>query len=741
MANKSISERLQNSIVIYSALGILVIGVIIASMSIIPLFNRLKKDQDRNLLFAVKTRTLIVEEYLSRAKDVALQVTSRTKAREKLEAYNKSEVSRDEFVNFSEGILVDALQKSKEVEGISRLDRKGNLVVQVGLPIPEKLWPVPHEGSREVLIYGPVTLGSESYLVVGAPILDRQSRRVGTDIILFKTTRLQQIVEDYTGLGETGETVLGAAGDDRVQLFFPLRGNKGGAPEGFPKNSPLGLAFEKSFRKEAGILKSSDSPEVIAYGPIQNSKWGIIVKMNKGELYAPVNRQVVVIGSIIVVLILLGTSGMVVLLRPLAGKMIIHTEELQREIQEKTAALQAELSAHKRTEEALEIQVRERTSELIEAIEKLKKEIAERKRAEEEIRRAAEEWSLTFDSITDLVSIQDRDFSLVRVNKAFAEVFKKKPEELIGKHCYEVVHGTKEPWPDCPHKEALETKKPVRKEFFEPNLAIYLEVSSLPIFNKKGEVVSAVHIASDITERKLLQEQLIQSEKLAAVGELISGVAHEINNPLTGIIGFAQLLKEEASGLNKDEQKQLELIYSEALRVKKIVSNLLSFARKQKPEKKPADINSVVEIVLDMRGYELRIDNISVNKEFEEELPRVEVDVQQMEQVFLNIINNAHQAMSEAHGKGNLTIRTYTKGDMVRIEFIDDGPGISKKNLTKIFNPFFTTKGVGKGTGLGLSVSYGIIKEHNGNIFAESEEGKGAKFIIELPIMVPPLPR
>ena len=162
-----------------------------------------------------------------------------------------------------------------------------------GFPLAEELWQIPAGDSKEAIVHGPIILGSEFYLIVGAPIIDRQSVRVGTDIVLFKLTHLQQIVEDYTGLGETGETLLGTACDDRVQLFFPLRGSKSGAPESFPKNSPLGSAFEKAFHKEAGILTSSDTPEVIAYGPIQGSKWGIVVKMNKEELYAPVKRQIV----------------------------------------------------------------------------------------------------------------------------------------------------------------------------------------------------------------------------------------------------------------------------------------------------------------------------------------------------------------------------------------------------------------------------------------------------------------
>jgi len=138
-------------------------------------------------------------------------------------------------------------------------------------------------------------------------------------------------------------------------------------------------------------------------------------------------------------------------------------------------------------------------------------DITERKQAEERIKRAAEEWRTTFDSITDLVSIHDKDFRLVRVNKAFADVLNMKPEELLGKTCYQVVHGTNEPVPSCPHMKTLETKKPAMEDFFEPHLGIHLEVATSPVFNEKGEVVASVHVARDITERKKMEEQLVET--------------------------------------------------------------------------------------------------------------------------------------------------------------------------------------------------------------------------------------
>lgn len=358
-------------------------------------------------------------------------------------------------------------------------------------------------------------------------------------------------------------------------------------------------------------------------------------------------------------------------------------------------------------------------------------DITERKQAEEKIKRAAKEWSTTFDSITDLVSIHDKDFRLVRVNKAFADIFNVKPEELVGKTCYQVVHGTNECVPSCTHMKTLETKEPVTADFFEPHLGIHLEVATSPIFNEKGEVVASVHIARDISERKKMQERLMVSDRLTTIGELASGIAHELNNPLTSIIGFSELLLDK--DVPEDVKEDLRVINREALRTSGIVRNLLTFTRKHETESQPADINDAVQKVLELRAYEHRVSNIQVNAHFDTDLPEIIANSSQLQQVFLNIIINAEHSMIKTHGGGTLTITTEQAGDIIRVSLADDGPGITRENLGHLFDPFFTTKGVGEGTGLGLSICHGIVTEHGGRIYAESQPGKGATFIVELP--------
>jgi len=254
------------------------------------------------------------------------------------------------------------------------------------------------------------------------------------------------------------------------------------------------------------------------------------------------------------------------------------------------------------------------------------------------------------------------------------------------------------------------------------------------IFNQMTENVkrSREQLEQTVDTLKTTQAQLIQSEKLSGIGEFVAGVAHELNNPLTSVMGFSELLAK--ADTNPQHKRFLEMINKSAQRCHKIVQSLLSFARRRAPERKLSSINELVESAVEFLQYQLRTSNIEVVTRLDPHLPKALVDPHQIQQVFLNVINNARQAIEGHQPKGSVRINTETCGHVCRITFQDNGPGVSERNLSKVFDPFFTTKEVGKGTGLGLSLCYGIIKEHGGAISVRSRPGEGATFVIELPL-------
>jgi len=279
-----------------------------------------------------------------------------------------------------------------------------------------------------------------------------------------------------------------------------------------------------------------------------------------------------------------------------------------------------------------------------------------------------------------------------------------------------------------------------------PSIMVGTTVYENPYYVPAAEFLNRKHSFADLQhwmdaliklkeaeeKEKQLRQELNRSRRLASIGELAAGVAHEINNPLTGIIGFSERLMR----INTDEKINQDLgrINNEARRVAKVVEGLLTFARRRVADKQYADVNDILQETLALRTYELKTSNIEIITVLAPNLPRIMVDFDRIQEVFLNIILNAEQAMTEAHGGGKLSIKTRQFKDHIRVSFSDNGPGIPDEHLDKLFDPFFTTRWEKGGTGLGLSACHSIVAEHGGKIYAKSKSGKAATFVIELPL-------
>ena len=363
----------------------------------------------------------------------------------------------------------------------------------------------------------------------------------------------------------------------------------------------------------------------------------------------------------------------------------------------------------------------------------------ENARLYEQMRHSEQQYKGLFANAYDLIFTLDRALTITSINKVGEQLTGYQVDELTGRPL--AAFCSADAWRDTqPQLAVILAGQGVQP--FELELTrrdgeqIYLEVSAQMIQNGIG--VKGVHcIARDLTVRRRLEQQLIQSEKLSAIGQLVAGVAHELNNPLTSVSGYAQLLLRDQS-LGDEPRQDIEQIHVQAERAARIVQNLLIFAREHKPERHLVSINEAVRSALALQSYQLKVDNINVVQELDPGLPATTADGHQLQQVFLNLITNARHAMTEKGGRGTLTLRTAVLpgegGPMIRVEVSDSGIGIPERDLQKIFNPFFTTKPVGQGTGLGLSICFGIVKEHDGQIWAESLVGLGTRVFVSLPV-------
>jgi len=334
--------------------------------------------------------------------------------------------------------------------------------------------------------------------------------------------------------------------------------------------------------------------------------------------------------------------------------------------------------------------------------------------------------------ISECVFIADMEGEISFINDAVKKLLEYKDSEISGQsflsffpeknmeELREIINLTvQKRW-----EEEVQVKK-------KNGQSLLVHFSASAIRDEQNNPLYIAGIFRDITQKKLWEEQMIQAEKLSSIGQLIAGITHEINNPLTGIMGFAQFLKINPK-CDKEMQDDLETINKEAIRAKEILQKLMVFSRNHETTEQLISINDLLKETKKLFSYELRKGKIKLVEELEENLPCVTGDPHQFQQVFLNIATNAIQAMGE--NTGILTIKTEKHDDIIKITFTDTGPGIKPEDIPKVFDPFFTTKKVGEGTGLGLSVSYGMIKQHKGKIYVQSKQEEGATFTIELPI-------
>jgi two-component system, NtrC family, sensor kinase len=363
-------------------------------------------------------------------------------------------------------------------------------------------------------------------------------------------------------------------------------------------------------------------------------------------------------------------------------------------------------------------------------------DITEMKRVQSQLVREHEFNTQILNHTQSLIAVVDTSGLVTYANRRCCEVASGNPGDLVASRLEAIVLPSHRPG----LQKALET---VLGGTAVNNLELSLtcrnevigsfSVNLSPMRSPSGEINSVVAVMTDITDVAMLQAKLMHTEKMAAVGQLVSGVAHEVNNPLTAIMGFADLLLENPE-LKSDVRDDLQVIVQESQRTREIVQNLLSFARQAAPDRQPVNVNQILRRTIALRAYDMSSHGIELAEHFDSKLPELVGDAHQLQQVFLNILNNAYDAVCEIKRHGKIVITTEATAASVEVKFRDNGTGIS--NPDRIFDPFYTTKDVGKGTGLGLSICYGIVREHSGEILCfNNQDSPGATFAIRLPLV------
>ncbi len=339
-----------------------------------------------------------------------------------------------------------------------------------------------------------------------------------------------------------------------------------------------------------------------------------------------------------------------------------------------------------------------------------------------------------FDNIPTSIYIVDQKYTLVAINLTRATLANSKPSALVGRQCYETLYNREEICPGCRVTETLlsgENTNRTRRQWEKDGELMEWEISTYPIRDESGDVIQAILLEQDVTEKRRLEATLAQSEKLAAVGQLAAGVAHEINNPLTAILANAQMLQRELPA-GDDRQELVELIARAGNRATQVVRNLLDFARKEQYEFTPTDLNETIRRALALLQHEIVSRPIQVTFDPSNDLSLIMASQDHIQGVWLNLVMNAIDALE--NDGGEIRITTRQAGSEIRVSVIDTGIGIPPERLPRIFEPFYTTKAPGRGTGLGLSVCHRIVKLHGGQILVSSQVGKGTEFIVALPV-------
>lgn len=703
-AGQLLIRDLRNSIILYTTFGMLLMIVITAIIAVLPTYGRLCEAQHNYLLHAARSRAAAVEQYVLRMQSIALQITSRTRARQLLEAYQAGDLSRQEYVEQTEPILRDALRYSREVRGIVRLDSQGEPLVEVGAPIPRGRWPEQVPRIEEPVVGGPVLRDEEPHLVVAAPIVNSDGRRMGADVILVRFASVENILVDRSRLGIHTQLLFGIDGhgeaaaltltsqEDQVRLIRPPDANR--------------ELIEKSIQDGSGVWKAGRAgqrPVLKSFASVGGTDWIILSAVGVSELYYPVNRQLGIVLLVVAGLAVLSAAGIYLLLRPWTSGILIETDLLEQRVRDATAALA-------KSEERFDLAVRG----------------------------------------TD-AGIWDWD---LRANKVY---FSPRWKSMLG-YSEDEIGDDPDEWVRRIHPDdrpmCLETVRAYQSGEI-PQYEVehrllgkdgsyrWILARATVVRDTEGRPYRMVGSHIDITDRKTAEERLkSMAEALKQSNRDLEQFAytasHDLQEPLRMMSSYLQLLRQQyREQLPPHAQTLIDLSLESGRRMQQLTNDLLAYSRVQtRPiDFQPVDLGEVFDEAVENLQLAIAENGATVTRD---ELPAVLGDHSQLVQLLQNLIGNGIKFHREEPPRVHVSAER--SGDFWTLSVGDNGIGIESEYAETVFEVFqrLHTSDAYPGTGIGLAVCKRIVQRHGGRIWFESEVGKGTTFFFTLPAVAAP---
>lgn len=731
MAAPNLAAQLQKRIILYSALGILVTGLLVGLAGIMPLVMQLRDAQVQRLQSLWQSQSRKVEEFVAQAKQSAAGRGPRQQVREMLAAHAAGRLSRDELRRGCREWIEERLAYSTNTVGMAILDPRGEVLAEGGESVPSEHRRFPAGPDAEPTLAGPYLKDGRPLLVVAAPVTTVSDAVVGGIVVLRRIAPLQRIITDYTGFGRSGETILGDAGNVEHPVFFGYRPGRQSVLAGGAREAAVRKALRLAeAMHQPGVLFPPDldgAEQVIACGPVAGTSWVVLVRMNRDELFAPINRRLVSVGVVLGGVLLLGTAGMVIMLRPMAGRMIVHTDELESQVYEKTAALNTELG--------------------------------ERLRAERSLRDSEALYHSLVDTLPISILRKDLQGRVTYGNRGYAEKMGRPLADLLGKTDFDLFPrelAEKYLRDDQQVIQGGKIFEDVEEHRSADGAPSYVHVLKAPVRDAGGKVVGTQVIFWDVTARKLAEEALARTAADLArsnreLEQFAYVASHDLQEPLRMVTSYTQLTaRRYADKLDTDAREFMQFAVNGALRMQRLIQDLLAYSRVGTRGKafEPTDLNEVLAAARDNLRLAIEESGAVV---VADPLPRVMGDGIQLVQLLQNLVGNAlkfrgpqpprieircrRQAPSACSVEGGAA-QAATLPDEWIISVADNGIGIDPQYFEKIFVIFqrLHTHDQYPGTGIGLAICKKIVERHGGRIWVESEAGHGSIFLFSLPV-------